>query len=284
MGQAPKSEGVSLRTFNRNFKGRCGTDSAFVYLVSPETAAISAIQGVFTSPEVLVNSPSVLDVTLPTHFENQNGYLIMPNGTCEITTGPNIKPFPLNVPLPNAIKGEVILKTGDNITTDDIVPSGAKLLPFRSNVPELSKHCFESLDIEFYNRAIDKKGGFIIGGDNYGQGSSREHAALVPLYLGVKAVIAKSFARIHKANLINSGILPLVFLNTDDYLNLSMGDEICIEHLNALTDAEFLNDLTVKNQTKGTSFKVKLDGSIQDVDLIKIGGQINFLKQLVTEV
>lgn len=284
MGQAPKSDGISLRTFNRNFKGRCGTDSAFVYLVSPETAAISAIHGVFTSPEALANNPSVLDVVLPAHFENQKGYLIMPNGTGEITTGPNIKPFPLNVPLTDVIKGEVILKTGDNITTDDIVPSSAKLLPFRSNVPELSKHCFEGLDIEFYNRAIDKKGGFIIGGDNYGQGSSREHAALVPLYLGVKAVIAKSFARIHKANLVNSGILPLVFVNADDYLDVSIGDEIYFEKLNTHTDAEFLNGFAVKNLTKGTSFKIKLDGSIQDVELIKIGGQINFLKQLVTGV
>ncbi len=284
MGQAPKSDGISLRTFNRNFKGRCGTDTAFVYLVSPETAAISAIHGVFTSPEVLANNPSVLDVELPAHFDNQSGYLIMPNGIGEITSGPNIKPFPLNVPLPSAIRGEVILKTGDNITTDDIVPSSAKLLPFRSNVPELSKHCFEGLDIEFYNRASDKKGGFIIGGDNYGQGSSREHAALVPLYLGVKAVIAKSFARIHKANLVNSGILPLVFVNVEDYLELSIGDEIYFEQLNALTDAEFLNGFVLKNLTRGTSFKVRLDGSIQDVELIKIGGQINYLKQLVTEV
>ncbi|GAB6106611.1 aconitate hydratase [Fusibacter bizertensis] len=284
MGQAPKSGGVSLRTFNRNFRGRCGTDSASVYLVSPETAAISAIYGVLTSPEALANDQSVLDVVLPSHFEIQNGYFIHPNGIGEIITGPNIKPFPLNAPLMDVIIGEVILKTGDHITTDDIVPSSAKLLPLRSNVPELSKHCFEGIDVEFYNRAIEKKGGFIVGGDNYGQGSSREHAALVPLYLGVKAVIAKSFARIHKANLINSGILPLVFANIEAYQSIELGDVLTVEQLDHISDDEFLNGIRVQNLTKETTIIVKLDGSIQDVALIKIGGQINHLKQLAREV
>lgn len=283
MGQAPKTDAISLRTFNRNFKGRCGTDSASVYLVSPETAAVSAITGVMTSPEVLNETLEVLKVDVPERYENHLGYFIFPDGNGEVVMGPNIKPFPINVPLPQRLEAEIILKTGDNITTDDIVPSSAKLLPFRSNVPELSKHCFVGLDTDFYNRAQTKNGGIIIGGDNYGQGSSREHAALVPLYLGVKAVVAKSFARIHKANLINSGIMPLLFCDVADYDQQSLGDIILFEGLDQLADDDFMNGFEYYNRTKDRAFKVRLDGSVQDIALIRCGGQINFLKQLRKE-
>lgn len=217
MGQAPKSKGVSLRTFNRNFKGRSGTMDAEVYLVSPETAAASAITGYLTNPNTLD-----LDLTIeePSNYGKSDNYFIFPNEEDlgkDVVMGPNIKPFPKAVPLSDTISKKVILKTGDNITTDDICPSNAKLLPFRSNIPYLSQFSFKTIVDDFYNRAINNDGGIIVGGDNYGQGSSREHAALVPLFLGVKAVIAKSFARIHRSNLINSGILPLVFVNKDDY-------------------------------------------------------------------
>jgi len=283
MGQAPKTDAISLRTFNRNFKGRCGTDSASVYLVSPETAAVSALTGVLTSPAVLEQNGEVLHVTIPELYENHLGYFVFPDQTGDAVMGPNIKPFPLNSTLQAQIESEVILITEDNITTDDIVPSSAKLLPLRSNIPELSKHCFVGIDAEFYNRAQLKKGGVIIGGDNYGQGSSREHAALVPLYLGVKAVIAKSFARIHKANLINSGILPLLFCESKSYENQSVGDLIVISDLDKLTDESFMSGFTILNQSTGEPFKVKIDGSSQDIALLKVGGQINYLKQLRLE-
>jgi len=192
--------------------------------------------------------------------------------------GPNIKPFPTNQRLPAKLEGLVLLKTGDNITTDDIVPSSAHLLPFRSNVPELAKYCFKSIDPNFYERAMHHQGGFIIGGENYGQGSSREHAALVPLYLGVKAVIAKNFARIHKANLINSGILPLVFLDFADYEWQERGDGLIMDCLDQLTHLAFTTGFEVVNQTQDRKFRVKLDGSEDDVKMIKLGGQINYLK------
>ncbi len=278
MGQAPKTDGVSLRTFNRNFKGRCGTESAEVYLVSPETAAISAISGYLTSPSALSRNLDVLKVILPERFENQMGYFIMPNGEGEVVMGPNIKPFPFNNALPMRLQGTVLLKTGDNITTDDIVPSSATLLPFRSNVPELAKYCFKSVDPSFYERAIYHSGGFIIGGENYGQGSSREHAALVPLYLGVKAILAKSFARIHKANLINSGIMPLIFLDSADYDWQESDDVICMENLDKHTVQVFTTGFEVINQTQNRSFYVKLDGFADDVKIVKLGGQINYLK------
>ena len=281
MGQAPKSNGISLRTFNRNFKGRCGTESAEVYLVSPETAAISAITGYMTSPAALSLHLDVLDVKLPDQFENQMGYFIMPKGDGDIVMGPNIKPFPSNHALPEKLQGSVLLKTGDNITTDDIVPSSASLLPFRSNVPELAKYCFMSVDSNFYEHAMRLSGGFIVGGENYGQGSSREHAALVPLYLGIKAVIAKSFARIHKANLINSGIMPLVFLDPNDYEWQEKEDVYLLDHLDDLSESiqDFITAFDILNVTRGRTFRVKLDGSLNDVKIIKLGGQINYLKQ-----
>lgn len=265
MGQAPVSDGKSLRTFNRNFKGRCGTDSAEVFLVSPETAAISALSGYLKCPSVLADRPEVLSVQHPARYETQNGYFVMPTFEGEIIMGPNIKPFPLNTPPGDSISGEILLKVGDNITTDDIVPSGAKLLPLRSNIPALSKHCFEGIDPEFHDRSIAKRGGFIIGGENYGQGSSREHAALVPLYLGIKAVIAKSFARIHKSNLINSGIVPYVFEDPRDYDLLSIGEKGTISS----------GDMVLKN---GTKIKLRFDGSPADAEIIACGGLINMLK------
>lgn len=278
MGQAPKTDGISLRTFNRNFKGRCGTDSAEVYLVSPETAAISAIRGVIASPESI---GSDLEVLLPERFETYDGYFVFPtilseppmaDEAAEVVMGPNIKPFPLNTALPDSLSATVLLKTGDNITTDDIVPSGAKLLPFRSNVPELSKHCFKTITDNFYEVCKANNGGFIVGGENYGQGSSREHAALVPLYLGVKAVVAKSFARIHKANLINSGILPLVFEDKADYEKIDQGDQLTFK-----TSIE-TGHIVIHNATKGTDIPVALDGSANDVEVLKLGGYINYLK------
>lgn len=220
MGQSPGTDSVSLRTFNRNFYGRSGTLSAQVYLVSPEVAAVSAIKGVLTDPREFDIKFTNLDVN---EFLIDDSMIIKPadvGSDVEVVRGPNIKPFPLNTELSQSIGGKVILKTEDNITTDHIMPSNAKLLPFRSNIPYLANYCFNTVDTEFPQRAKDNNGGFIVGGDNYGQGSSREHAALAPLYLGVKGVIVKSFARIHKANLINSGIIPMEFCDEKDYENI----------------------------------------------------------------
>ena len=223
MGQSPNSAGISLRTFNRNFEGRSGTKDAGVYLVSPETAAASALYGVITDPVVLGEAP---EVSLPEYF-SVNDNLIVPPASPEeakgltIQRGPNIKPFPVAEALPDTLNAPAILKVGDNITTDHIMPAGAKILPYRSNVPYLSQFCFAVCDKEFPERCKAEGGGMVIAGHNYGQGSSREHAALVPLYLGVRAVIAKSYARIHAANLANTGILPLQFADEGDYDRIS---------------------------------------------------------------
>lgn len=230
MGQSPKTDAISLRTFNRNFEGRSGTVSAQVYLVSPETAAASAITGVLTDPRDLGDAPQV---HMPSEFLARDNMVVAPaeNGSeVEVVRGPNIKPFPLNTKMPEIVSGKTLIKVEDNITTDHIMPSNAKLLPYRSNIPHLAEFCLTPCDPEFPKRAKENNGGFIIGGVNYGQGSSREHAALAPLYLGIKGVLAKSFARIHMANLINSGILPLVFKNEADYDDIAMGDELCIEN------------------------------------------------------
>ena len=277
MGQAPMSHGVSLRTFNRNFKGRCGTESASVYLVSPETAAISALTGFITSPEVLKENTGVLSVDEPTLYDIWYGFSSTSDADQEIYMGPNIKPFPMNHELTKDIQGTVVLKTGDNITTDDIVPSGASLLPLRSNIPELSKHCFKSVDTKFYDRAMavmQKQSLIIVGGENYGQGSSREHAALVPLYLGVKVVLAKSFARIHKANLINSGILPLL-IEDSAYQTIEENDHIQIDHKLFLSGTD---KFEIYNTTQKNWIKVYFDGSKDDMARIRAGGQINYLK------
>ncbi|AXU70872.1 aconitate hydratase [Clostridioides difficile] len=275
MGQSPGTDSVSLRTFNRNFYGRSGTLSAQVYLVSPEVAAVSAIKGVLTDPREFDIKFTNLDVN---EFLIDDSMIIKPadvGSDVEVVRGPNIKPFPLNTELSQSIGGKVILKTEDNITTDHIMPSNAKLLPFRSNIPYLANYCFNTVDTEFPQRAKDNNGGFIVGGDNYGQGSSREHAALAPLYLGVKGVIVKSFARIHKANLINSGIIPMEFCDEKDYENISLLDNLEIPNI---LDNLGSGILEVKNTTKGTSFKVKVELSVKEVDVLKAGGKLNYTK------
>ena len=248
MGQAPKTNAVSLRTFNRNFEGRSGTKSAQVYLVSPEVAAVSAITGVLTNPEEFGEAPQV---EMPSEFIADDNMIVPPapeGEEVEVVRGPNIKPFPLNKELENEIGGKILIKVEDNITTDHIMPSNAKLLPYRSNVPYLAEYCLTPCDPDFPKRAKENNGGFIVGGSNYGQGSSREHAALAPLQLGVKGVIAKSFARIHMANLINSGIIPMTFENEGDYDEIDMGDEIVIE--NIIDQIISVSRRFVKNKTK----------------------------------
>jgi len=277
MGQAPATNAVSLRTFNRNFEGRSGTPSAKVYLVSPEVAAVSAIEGVLTDPREYGEAPVV---DMPSQFLINDNMVLAPaeeGAKVEVVRGPNIKPFPVNVELPEQVQGKVLIKVGDNITTDHIMPSNAKLLPFRSNIPYLSEFCLTPCDPEFPKRAKENGGGFIIGGINYGQGSSREHAALVPLYLGIKAVLAKSFARIHMANLINSGILPLTFVNEQDYDTIDMYDELVIE--NAIEQVKSGSCIVVKNVTKGREIKTNIALSERQREMILAGGLLNYTRK-----
>ena len=275
MGQSPGTNAVSLRTFNRNFYGRSGTLSAQVYLVSPEVAAVSALKGELTDPR-----------SINVKFDNEkidkfiidDSMIISPvedTEDVEVVRGPNIKPFPLNTLLEDNISGKVVLKVQDNITTDHIMPSNAKLLPFRSNIPYLSEYCFNTVDEEFPKRAKENNGGFIVGGENYGQGSSREHAALAPLYLGIKAVLAKSFARIHKANLINSGIIPMVFDNENDYNNIDLNDDF---EINNLYEDLKKGKVKITNTTKGEDFYVKVELSPYEIEVIKAGGKLNYTK------
>jgi aconitate hydratase len=277
MGQAPATDAVSLRTFNRNFEGRSGTKSAKVYLVSPETAAASAVTGVLTDPRTLGEAP---EVTMPEHFLINDNMVVPPapeGEEVEVVRGPNIKPFPVNNELPDKVEGVVLIKVGDNITTDHIMPSNAKLLPYRSNVPYLAEYCLTPCDPDFPKRAKENGGGFIVGGSNYGQGSSREHAALAPLQLGVKGVVAKSFARIHMANLINSGILPMTFVDEADYDRISDGDALVLE--NAREQIKAGDELTLINKTANTTIKVKVALSDRQVDIMLAGGLLNYTRK-----
>lgn len=279
MGQVPSTGGVSLRTFNRNFKGRCGTDTADVYLSSPEIAAMSAIKGYIVSAEDFDRNVD-LDIELPDRFLINDNLIVEPakeGETVEIIRGPNIKPFPKSKPLEDLITGKVLLKVGDGITTDHIMPSNAHLLPYRSNIPYLSKFCFNQIDKDFAANAEKYGGGMIVGGLNYGQGSSREHAALVPLYLGIKAVIAKSFARIHRNNLINNGIMPLTFKNSDDYLTIDAFDELEIQNVLSSMDS---NEIIILNKTKGLEYAVNLNISKRYIGILKSGGLLNIVGQL----
>ncbi|ACD23788.1 aconitate hydratase [Clostridium botulinum] len=275
MGQAPGTNGISLRTVNRNFYGRSGTLSGQIYIVSPETAAVSAIKGCLTDPREMDID---IKVDMPEKFIIDDSMILEPaktNEEVEVVRGPNIKPFPINKALGDKIDGKVLIKVEDNITTDHIMPSNSKLLPFRSNIPYLSEFCFNTVDTEFPKRAKEFNGGFIIAGENYGQGSSREHAALAPLYLGVKAVIAKSFARIHKANLINNGIVPIEFKDSSDYKKINLVDDLLIENISNNLNTGVLK---IKNLTKNSEFEVLVKLTSKEIDVIKAGGRLNYVK------
>ena len=278
MGQSPNSKGISLRTFNRNFEGRSGTKDAQIYLVSPELAAASAVAGVFTDPRTLGDMP---EFVLPEKFTINDNMIVPPVAeedmdSVEVLRGPNIKPFPTSQPLAETIDAGVSLKVGDNITTDHIMPAGAKILPLRSNIPEISKFCFAVCDESFHDRALEMGKSIIIGGSNYGQGSSREHAALAPLHLGVKAVITKSFARIHMANLINAGIVPMTFENEADYDKIDQGDELKIENIgNQIASSDTIK---VTDVTKGFDFNCKVNFSQRQKDMLYAGGLLNYTK------
>lgn len=276
MGQVPGTNGISLRTVNRNFYGRSGTLSGQIYIVSPETAAVSAINGYLTDPREMNDVD--LDIEMPKEFIIDDSMILSPaptNAEVEVLRGPNIKPFPIGKELGEEVDGKVVIKVEDNITTDHIMPSNSKLLPFRSNIPYLSEFCFSTIDEEFPNRAKENNGGFIIAGENYGQGSSREHAALAPLYLGIKAVVAKSFARIHKANLINNGIIPMEFENAQDYEEISLLDELKMRNIQ---DALVNGTVKIKNLTTGKEFEAKVDLTDKEVEVIKVGGRLNYAK------
>ena len=279
MGQSPKTNAVSVRTNNRNFYARSGTASAGIYLTSCETAAVTALAGVLTDPRGLGID---LTVEMPEHFEVNDNLVIAPakegeEDAVEVVRGPNIKPFPLGHDLEESVSGKALLKMEDNITTDHIMPSNAKLLPFRSNVPHLAEFCLTPVDETFPARAKAENGGMLVAGANYGQGSSREHAALVPLFLGIRAVIAKSFARIHQANLINNGILPLTFVNEADYDRIDQMDELTLPDVRAKVEAGE-EILQLRNDTKGETYEVRLPLTERQRGMILSGGLINFIR------
>ena len=276
MGFSPNSGGVSLRTFNRNFEGRSGTADGQVYLVSPETAVAAALTGEITDPMLLGDMP---EITMPEAFKIDDSAILPPASAeeapgVEILRGPNIKPFPDSRPMDDCLQVPLVLKVGDNITTDHIMPAGAKILPYRSNIPHLSQYCFGVCDTTFPQRAKEAGQSIIVGGSNYGQGSSREHAALVPLYLGVRAVITKSFARIHVANLINAGIMPLTFKNPEDYDRLSQGDDLVIENIYAGMDS---GEMILQDKTSGEAFTLVCSFTDRQKAILKAGGLLKYV-------
>ncbi len=277
MGQSPNSKGISLRTFNRNFEGRSGTADAGIYLVSPEVAAVSAVKGVLTNPaEALGDMP---EFKLPEKFLINDNMVELPaspeeSDSVKVIYGPNIKSVPLGKALTDSVSAKVMLKVGDNITTDHIMPAGAKILPYRSNVPYLSQFCFKQCDGDFAENCKKMGGGIIVGGQNYGQGSSREHAALVPLYLGIKAVIAKSFARLHKANLINSGIIPLTFKNPDDYDKIEKFDDVTLKDIKSAIEND--GEIILVNETKGEEYALDGGFSERQKNMLIFGGLLNY--------
>ena len=278
MGFSPNSAGVSLRTFNRNFLGRSGTKDASVYLVSPETAVAAALTGEITDPRLLGEEPHV---TMPVAFKIDDSAVIPPATpeeakTLEVLRGPNIKPFPKSEPQADTLSAELVLKVGDNITTDHIMPAGAKILPYRSNIPHLSQFCFAVCDETFPERAKALGKSIIVGGSNYGQGSSREHAALVPMYLGVRAVITKSFARIHVANLINAGIMPLTFKNPDDYDKLNQSDKLTLTNVFAGMDS---GEIMLKDETTGDEIPLVCSFTERQKAILKAGGLLEYTKK-----
>lgn len=278
MGQSPNSKGISLRTFNRNFEGRSGTADGQIYLVSPETAAASALAGVFCDPTTLGEQP---EIVMPEEFLINDNMVAAPApveemDSVEVLRGPNIKPFPETQPLADSIEAPCALKVGDNITTDHIMPAGAKILPLRSNIPAISNHCFTVCDKDFPSRAKELGKSVIVGGSNYGQGSSREHAALAPLYLGVKAVLVKSFARIHRSNLINAGILPLTFANEEDYDAISQGDVLSMPDVKEAVKAG--KDIVITNKTTGKEIVAKCELTDRTREIILEGGLLNYTK------
>ena len=277
MGFSPNSAGVSLRTFNRNFIGRSGTADASVYLVSPETAVAAALTGYITDPRLLGDMP---EIKMPESFKIDDSAVIAPASEeeaadLEVLRGPNIKPFPEAIPQEDTLSAELVLKVGDNITTDHIMPAGAKILPYRSNIPHLSNFCFGDCDSTFPERAKALGRSIIVGGSNYGQGSSREHAALVPMYLGVRAVITKSFARIHIANLINSGIMPLTFKNADDYDKLNQGDKLTLSNVFSGMDK---GEIILKNETTGEEFVLCCNFTERQKAILKAGSLLEYTK------